>query len=60
MFLLTDNHDQVEKFERLESLTEYIEIRHAEEGGFDWISKIIDDKGNDYGCAWSVKIELLG
>jgi hypothetical protein len=59
MILLTDNHGQVEKFERSEGLIEYIEIRHAEEGGFDWISTIIDNKGNNYGCTWSVKIEPL-
>ncbi|OPY89218.1 MAG: hypothetical protein A4E71_00057 [Smithella sp. PtaU1.Bin162] len=59
MFLITDVHDQVKKFEKLEGLIEYIEFRHAEEGGFDWISEIIDDKGNHYGCTWSVKIEPI-
>jgi len=38
---------------------DYIEERHAEEGGFDWISQITDDMGNHYGCTWKVEIEEI-
>ena len=42
MFLLYDEDDFLHKFQTMEDLKEYIEIRHAEEGGFDWISEITD------------------
>jgi hypothetical protein len=34
-------------------------FRHAEEGGFDWISEIKDDEEKYYGCSWSVEIEQI-
>jgi len=43
-------------FDTLIEAQEYIEIRYAEEGCWDWISEIIDDKGNQYGCSWKLEI----
>lgn len=60
MFFLRDEMGHEEKFKATNELKEYIEIRHAEEGGFDWISEIKDDKGKSYGCNWSVEIEQIG
>jgi hypothetical protein len=60
MYFLRDTNDCVHQFERIEELKEYIEIRHAEKGGFDWISEIKDSKGRDYGCSWSLQIVPIG
>lgn len=60
MFSLCDAMGHRAKFKATNELKEYIESRHAEEGGFDWISEIIDDKGKCYGCSWSVEIEQIG
>ena len=60
MFFLHDTTEHIERFKTIDKLKEYIEIRHAEEGGFDWISEIKDDKGKSYGCNWSVEIEQVG
>lgn len=48
MFLLCDTIGHKEKFRTIDKLKEYVEIRHAEEGGFDWISEIKDTKGKYY------------
>jgi len=48
-----------EMFETVEELKEYVEIRHAEEGGFDWISEIKDGRGRPYGCSWTLEIERI-
>jgi hypothetical protein len=58
MFFLCNTLGHIEKFKTIDELKEYIEIRHAEEGGFDWVSEIRDDEGNFYGCSWNVEIEL--
>lgn len=47
------------KFKTIKELKEYIELRHAEEGGFDWISAIKDDNGKQYGCCWNLEIEQI-
>lgn len=60
MFFLRDTNGWLQDFETVEQLKEYIEIRHAEEGGFDWISEIKDDGGKSYGCSWSLAIEPIG
>ena len=60
MFFLYDTKEHKEKFKTMDGLREYVEIRHAEEGGFDWVSEIRDDKGNSYGCNWNVEIEQIG
>lgn len=60
MFFLCNTLGHIEKFKTIDELKEYIEIRHAEEGGFDWVSEIRDDKGKYYGCNWSVAIEQIG
>jgi hypothetical protein len=49
-----------EKFKTVKELKEYVELRHAEEGGFDWISEIKDDEGRFYGCSWSLEIKEIG
>lgn len=59
MFFLCNTLGHIEKFKTIDELKEYIEIRHAEDGGFDWISEIKDSKGNYYGCNWSVVIEQI-
>jgi hypothetical protein len=48
-----------EKFKTIKELKEYVELGHAEEGGFDWISAIKDDKGKQYGCCWKLEIEQI-
>ena len=60
MFLLVDTYENILRFEIKEELREYIELRHAKEGGFDWVSEIKDEIGNMYGCSWSLEIELIG
>ncbi|MCX5885847.1 MAG: hypothetical protein NT096_08065 [Proteobacteria bacterium] len=60
MFCLHDCNGCLEKFDTIEALKEYIEIRHAEEGGFDWISEIKDNRGHYYGCSWQVEIDSIG
>lgn len=60
MFFIHDTVGHKEKFKTMDELKKYIEIRHAEEGGFDWVSEIRDDKGNSYGCSWNVEIEQIG
>jgi hypothetical protein len=58
MFLLyTTDSNKPKKFAANAELKEYIEIRHAESGDSDWVSEIKDDKGNSYGCSWSLEIE---
>lgn len=59
MFLLCDTNDYLHRFATLEELKEYIETKHAEGGGFDWISEIKDEQGRNYGCSWSLEIEPI-
>lgn len=59
MFFLRDTMNHTESFDTVEELKEYVEIRHAEEGGFDWISEIKDGRGRQYGCTWSLEIERI-
>jgi hypothetical protein len=59
MLFLEDSVGNKIKFDTTIEAQEYIEQRHAEEGGFDWISQITDDMGNNYGCNWKVKIEEI-
>ena len=59
MFLLCNTLGHIEKFKTIDELKEYIEIRHAEEGGFDWVSEIRDEHGKHYGCSWSLEIEQI-
>ena len=59
MFWVYDSNESSHKFDTIQDLKEYIEIRHAEEGGFDWISEIKDSKGNCYGCSWRLEIEKI-
>ncbi|MBM4064257.1 MAG: hypothetical protein FJ266_01215 [Planctomycetes bacterium] len=56
MFFLYDTKGHKEKFKTMDELRDYVEIRHAEEGGFDWISEIKDGKGCQYGCSWHLEI----
>ena len=56
MFTVVDADGEAFQFQGVENLKEYIEQRHAEEGGFTWISEITDDEGHEYGCQWDVKI----
>jgi hypothetical protein len=60
MFLLYNTWGHIEKFKTLDKLKKYIETRHAEEGGFDWISEIKDEHGMQYGCSWSLELEQIG
>ena len=60
MFFLCDAIGRKARFKTFNELKDYIETRHAEEGGFDWVSEIRDDKGNSYGCSWNVEIEQIG
>ena len=55
-FTLVDADGEMFQFPCIEELKEYIEQRHAEEGGFTWISEITDDEGHECGCEWRVKI----
>jgi len=59
MLFLEDSGGHKMGFSTMIEAQEYIEDRHAEEGGFDWISQITDDMGNDYGCSWKVEIEKI-
>jgi len=56
MFWVYDSNKNSNKFDTIQDLKEYIEIRHTEEGGFDWISEIKDNRGNYYGCSWKLEI----
>lgn len=60
MFFLSDTNGYFQNFDTIEELREYIEIRHAEDGGFDWISEIKDSRGKHYGCDWHLEIEPIG
>ncbi|MBI4654560.1 MAG: hypothetical protein HY752_06155 [Nitrospirae bacterium] len=60
MFFLHETNGFVQSFGTIEGLKEYIEIRHAEEGGFDWISELKDNKRKYYGCSWILNIEPIG
>jgi len=59
MFFSCNILGHIEKFKTLDELKEYVENRHAEEGGFDWISEIKDEHGKHYGCSWSLEIEQI-
>jgi hypothetical protein len=59
MFCIHTCEGSVIEFNTTEELKEYIEIRHAEDGGFDWISEIKDEGENYYGCSWKLEIERL-
>ena len=59
MFFLCNTLGHIEKFKTIDELKEYIEIRHAEEGGFDWVSEIRDEHGKHYGFNWSLEIEQI-
>ncbi len=59
MFWVYDSNRNSHKFDTIEDLKEYIEIRHAEEGGFEWISEIKDSRGIYYGCSWRLEIEEI-
>jgi len=59
MFFLCNTLSHIEKSKTIDELKEYIEIRHAEEGGFDWVSEIRDEHGKHYGCSWSLEIEQI-
>lgn len=60
MLFLRDTTGHTERFKTLDELKEYIEIRHAEDGGFGWISEIKDGKGKYYGCSWNLEVEQTG
>ncbi|MBI3814664.1 MAG: hypothetical protein HY279_09405 [Nitrospinae bacterium] len=60
MFFLHDTNGCVQNFDVVEELKEYIEIRHAEECGFDLISEIKVGKGKYYGCSWMLEIVQIG
>ena len=57
MFILRDIDGHYETFVKMDELMDYVETRHAEEGGWDWISEIKDGRGKQYGCSWSLEIE---
>jgi len=59
MFFLEDIDGHTMKFDTLNDAKEYIEIRHAEKGSWDWISELTDDKGKNYVCTWKLEIEEL-
>lgn len=59
MFFLRDTDGCLQNFGNLKELKDYIEIRHAEDGGFDWISEVKDSKGRYYGCSWQLEIVLI-
>ncbi|MEW6740251.1 MAG: hypothetical protein ACOYU2_10790 [Nitrospirota bacterium] len=59
MFFLCDTMGHTEKFKAIKELKEYVELRHAEEGGFDWISEIKNDEEKRYGCCWKLEIEQI-
>jgi len=56
MFVLKDTNESRIEFDTVLDLQDYIEQRHAEEGDWDWISEIKDDKGTHYGCTWKLEI----
>jgi len=59
MLFLEDTSGNKIEFGTVIEAQEYIEIRHVEEGGCDWISEITDDKGKQYGCTWKLEIEEI-
>jgi hypothetical protein len=59
MFFLYDTKEYKEKFKTMDELKDYVEIRHAEEGGFGWVSEIRDEHGKHYGSNWSLEIEQI-
>ena len=59
MFVLTDCNGYSHSFDAMIELEEYVEHRHAEEGGFDWISEIKDANGQYYGCNWTLEIQAI-
>ena len=59
MFWVDDTNGKRHKFDAIQDMKEYIENRHAEEGGTDWISEIADKRGNYYGCTWKLEIEEI-
>jgi len=59
MFFVYNCDGSATEFNTTIELKEYIEDRHAEKGGFDWICEIKDDKGNYYGCSWKLEIEKI-
>lgn len=59
MFFLYDTKGHKEKFKTMDELREYVETRHDEEGGVDWVSEIKDEHSKQYGCSWSLEIEQI-
>jgi len=59
VFSLCISDGSKKKFATKTELENYIEIGHAEKGGFDWICEIKDDKGNCYGCSWKLEVEMI-
>jgi hypothetical protein len=58
MFFLYTSSNTI-KFRTKSQLIQYIEDRHAEEGGVEWINEIRDNKGALYGCNWKVCVDLI-
>jgi len=56
MFFLKDTDGNKIEFDTATEAQEYIEVRHAESGGFDWICEIMNDKGKHFGCNWKLEI----
>ena len=56
MLFLEDSDGHRMEFDTVIEAQEYIEFRHAEEGGWDWICNITDDKDKHYGCSWKLEI----
>lgn len=46
-------------FEGKDELIEYIAQGAARSGGFEFIDRIYDEEGNEYGVNWSPSIEKL-
>jgi hypothetical protein len=59
MLFLEDTNGNKIEFDTIIEAQKYIEIRHAEEGGWDWICEVTDDKGNQYGCSWKLELEEI-
>ena len=59
MFFLYATNNDIHRFAGVEELREYIEMRHAQEGGFEWISQIKDETGKHYGCSWGLSVERI-
>jgi hypothetical protein len=59
MLFLEDSGGHKIGFSTAIEAQDYIEERHAEEGGFDWICQITDDAGNQYGCSWNVALDEI-